>query len=309
MNIVFFGSSKFAVPSLEEIARAGYNIACVVTQPDKKKGRGLKTSCTPVKEAAIKLGLKVYQPAQLKNEKETEFLRQFQADLFVVIAYGKILSREILNIPKIFSVNLHASLLPKYRGAAPINWAIIRGEKKTGVSIISMNERMDQGEIITQEAIEIVEDDTESILEDKLSLIGAGLLLKTLPEIKKKNCLLIAQDDKKATLAPKLSKNDGLIDWSKPAADIKNLIRGVNTWPGAFTHYKTKILKIYSVEIICGGPAETPGKIIQATPAGIVVATGKDKLLIKELQIEGKRKMTAKDFVSGHKVISGQILG
>lgn len=308
MNIVFFGSSKFAVPALKEIILGGYNIACVITQPDNKKGRGLKTSCTPVKETALELGLKVHQPEQLKSQKETEFLKQFRADLFVVIAYGKILSCEILNIPKIFSVNLHASLLPKYRGAAPINWAIINGEKKTGVTIISMNEKMDQGEIIAQEAVQIGEDDTESMLEEKLSLIGAGLLLKTLPEIEKKRCLLIAQDDKKSTLAPKLTKNDGLVDWSKPASDIKNLIRGVNIWPGAFTHYKARILKIYTVEIICDGSADTPGKITQVTSAGIVVATGKDKILIKELQIEGKRRMTAKDFTAGHKAITGQIL-
>ena len=296
------------MPALKKIKLAGYNIACVITQPDKKKGRGLKTACTPVKEAALELGLKIHQPAQINNQNEAEFLKQFQADLFVVIAYGKILSREVLNIPKIFSVNLHASLLPKYRGAAPINWAIINGEKKTGVTIISMNEKMDQGEVIAQETMEIAEDDTETILEYKLSLIGADLLLGTLPDIKEKSCLLIAQDDKKATLAPKLKKDDGLIDWSKPAVDIKNLIRGVNTWPGAFTHYKGKTIKIHAVEIIDEWPADPPGKISHVTSAGIVVATGKNKILIKELQVEGKRKMTAKDFISGHKVIAGQTL-
>jgi len=309
MNIIFFGSSKFAVPALKKISLAGYNIACVITQPDQKKGRGLKNSFTPVKEAALELGLKVRQPARLRNREEIEFLKKVDADLFIVIAYGRILSAEALGIPRIFAVNLHASLLPKYRGAAPINWVLINGEKITGNTIIRMNEKPDEGDIIAQQPQEIDEDDTESTLEEKLAVSGAELLISALPGIAKGSCRFIVQDGGKATLAPKLNKHNGAIDWAKTATQIRNLIRGVNIWPGAFTRHNGKILKIHSAQVISEETADLPGTITQASSAGIIVAAGKYKLLIKELQAEGKRKMTAKDFISGYKLAAGQILG
>lgn len=297
------------MPALRKIGQAGYNIACVITQPDQKKGRGLKNSFTPVKEAALELGLKVRQPARLRNREEIEFLKKAGPDLFIVIAYGRILSAEALGIPRIFAVNLHASLLPEYRGAAPINWALINGEKITGNTIIRMNEKLDEGDIIAQQPQEIDEDDTESTLEEKLAVSGAELLLSALPAIEKGSCRFTAQDGQKATLAPKLHKHNGAIDWAKTATQIRDLIRGVNIWPGAFTRHNGRILKIHSAQVINEEAADLPGTITQASPSGIIVAAGKYKLLIKELQAEGKRKMTAKDFISGYKLAAGQILG
>lgn len=309
MKVVFFGSSEFALLPLKALLDGGYNISCVVTQPDNKKGRGLPVSTTAVKKAAGERGLKIYQPQQVNNPEVINFLKDLEADLFIVIAYGQILSPEVLNIPAIFAINAHASFLPKYRGAAPINWAIIKGEKVTGVTIIKMTEKMDAGPIILQKEMKILDDDTSLTLEDKLSGLAAELVLSSLKSIKSDDYNLESQNEAQACLAPKLKKEDGLIDWGKPAGDIYNLIRGCRGWPGAFTYYKGKLVKIYKARLSLHIDI-TPeaGQIAGVSHEGITVAAGKGFLVIEELQIEGKRAMTVQEFISGHRISVGERL-
>jgi len=310
MDIVFFGSSNFAVPSLKALKTSGHKISCVVTQPDRKKGRGLSVGATLIKQLAEEFNLKTYQPENINIPEAIKFLKGLNPDLFVVIAYGQILSSDILNIPKALSVNLHASLLPKYRGAAPINWAVIKGEKTTGITVMKMAKEMDAGPIIQQKEIEVSNLDTSVTLEDKLSPLAAQLLLTTLSSIEDNSYSLIPQDENKVSFSPKLKKEDGRIDWNKPASDIYNLIRGCISWPGAYTYYNGKLLKIYKTKAspcVCGPLSSVVGKIISISKEGIVVATGKDNLIIEELQIEGKRMMKVEEFITGHKICVGEI--
>ena len=312
MNIVFFGSSNFAVPSLKALLTSGHKISCVVTQPDRQKGRGLHLSETIIKAMALESGLGIYQPLRINKSEGIKFLKDLGADLFIVIAYGQILSQEILRLPKIFAINVHASILPKYRGAAPINWTIINGEKKTGVTIIKMTEEMDAGPIILQKTMAISDEDTFLTLEDRLSKEAAQLLLDSLKSIANNNYSLISQDKNRVSFAPKLKRKDGLIDWKKPAQDIYNLIRGSLDWPGAFTYYKGRLLKIYKAGAypFAHSPVNPlPGEIIKADKEGIVVATGKDNLVIEELQIEARKRMKVGEFISGYKICPGEILG
>jgi methionyl-tRNA formyltransferase len=310
MKIVFFGSSPFSIPFLKSILSSGNQIAAVVTQPDRPKGRGLKLSQTPVKEFSLKNGLSVFQPESINTQEAVGFLKKLNPDLFVVVAYGEILPKSVLDIPKIFSINVHASLLPKYRGAAPINWAIINGETSTGITIIKMDAGLDTGAIILQESINIDENDDAFILEEKLAKLAEPLLPESLERIKNKNFSLIPQDESKISLAPKLKKENGLIDWSKSAEQIKNLIRGCIIWPTAFTHYQGKRLKIFKAKAI---PYITkgrePGEIININKEGITVVTQAGSLLIEELQLEGKRKMRVEEFISGHKIYIGEKFG
>jgi len=311
MNIVFFGSSQFAVPALKALIKSGHKIPCVVTQPDRKKGRGLHLSTTEVKMVAEDASLKIYQPANINSPEAVNYLKSLLPDLFVVVAYGQILSQEVLDIPKIFSINIHASLLPKYRGAAPINRAIIRGEKNTGITIIKLVKEMDAGPIILQKSIDIEELDTAFNLEEKLAKMGAGLLPETLKAIENNKYELKAQDERGVSLAPKLKKEDARIDWEKPAREIYNLIRGCFLKPGAFTYYQGRLLKIYKAETspCVHSIAGAPGEIAQVSKDGLVVVTGEGNLTIKELQIEGKRRMTVEDFIAGHKIKIGERLG
>jgi len=311
MNIVFFGSSHFAVPSLKALLTTCHNVSCVVTQPDKKKGRGLSLGATAIKTVAKDCNLKIYQPEKINTAEAQDLLRRVDPDLFVVIAYGQILSQQILDIPKNFSVNVHASILPNYRGAAPINWAIINGEKSTGTTIIKMVKEMDAGPIILQKRMDVSQDDTAVTLEDKLSHLAAELLLVSLRSIEDKNYNLAPQDNTKVSFAPKLKKEDSRINWDRPSLDIYNLIRGCLPWPGAFTYYNGKLLKIYrarSVKVSKCQSVKVVGEIIEISKAGIIVATGKDNLIIEELQIEGKRKMKAEEFITGNKISVGERL-
>jgi len=312
MNIVFFASSHFALPSLESLIKSGHRISCVVTQPDKKKGRGLHLSGTTVKALAKGYNLALYQPQNINTAEAISFIKDLLPDLFIAISYGQILSKELLGIPKIFSMNLHGSLLPKYRGAAPINWAIIKGEKTTGVTVIKMEEKMDAGPIILQKKQDILDEDTCVSLEDKLSHLAAELLLAALGAIEKNNYRLTPQDTAGVSFALKLKKSDGLIDWKSSAKQIRNLIRGCIDWPGAFTFYKKKLLKIYKAKsswAIDSMLPKTAGEIIEVAKNQVVVATGKGSLIIEELQIEGKRRMTVREFISGHKIKAGEAFG
>jgi methionyl-tRNA formyltransferase len=313
MNILFFASSQFALPSLKSLMASGHKVLCVITQPDRHKGRGLHIEGTAIKTAAQQLQLYIFQPERINSEQSVSFLKGLKPDLSVVISYGQILSREILETPKIMSINAHASLLPKYRGAAPINWAIIRGEKTTGVTIMKMFQEMDAGPIISQKELAIGPDDSDISLEDKLSILAAKLLLETLRQIENNKYKLTPQDEKKITFARKLKKEDGLINWEMPAFQINNLVRGCLRWPGAFTYYNGKLLKIYRTTLMqatdCPAPAGCQaGEVIEAEKGRICVATGDGVLAIEELQIEGKRQMKAQEFIAGHKIQPGEVL-
>lgn len=310
MKIVFFGTSDFAVSALGALFSSNHKILGVVTAADKAKGRGQKIAFSPVKIFAQKKNLALLQPESLRDERFIQCLKQKAADLFVVAAYGKILAKEILQIPKKFAVNLHSSLLPKYRGAAPINWAIIKGENRTGVTIFKMNEYTDQGEIILQEKTDISGSDSAVNLGERLAKIGARTLLQALDLIKQDKATFTKQDQRQASGAPKLKKEDGLIDWGLSASQIHNRIRGLQPWPGAFTYFNNKLLKIWESKVIEGEKEKMPGEIVDVgKDKGILVQAGKNRLLISVVQLEGKRKMSAAEFILGHSIEIGKRLG
>jgi methionyl-tRNA formyltransferase len=308
MKIVFFGSSDFAVPSLERLVASKHDVVCVVTQPDRKKGRGFLFSSTVIKATANKFGLQVSQPERIDSN-FIDFLKKQRAEIFVVISYGKILPKRLLSIPKKIAINVHASLLPKYRGAAPINWAIVKGEKKTGISIIKMNEFIDEGQIISREEIPIDEIDTAQTLKEKLSHLAAKLLVKSIDDIEQNNISFIAQDHQNVSYAPKLKKIDGEINWSRSAREIRNQIRGMIPWPGSFTHWQGKLLKIWKSSVVSSTEkVSKPGEIIDVTNEGILVATGKDILKIEMLQLESGKTMSVAQFICGHSIKKGDYL-
>jgi len=308
MKIVFFGSSEFAVESLKRLAASKNELACVVTQPDRQKGRHLLFSSTAVKNTAVSLGLKLLQPSKIDSA-FIESMKKMQADIFVVVSYGLILPRNLILVPNKMAINVHASLLPKFRGAAPINWAIIKGEKKTGITIIKMNEFMDQGEMLAQQDIEIKTSDTSDTLNKKLSNLGAESLVSALIDIEQGKAVLKKQNSKEATLAPKLKRIDGLIDWSKSAEDIFNQIRGTVPWPGSFSYWQGKLLKIWQADVIALDVANLkPGEVISASREGILVACGDGAISIKLLQLESGKKLSADQFICGHKINKGNIL-
>ena len=312
MKIVFFGSSHFAVPALEALINSDYEICCVVTQPDKKKGRHLHLAGTDVKTLAEKSGLCIFQPKDINTPESVKLISKFSPDLFVIVAYGQILTQEVLDIPKIFPINIHASLLPKYRGAAPINWSIIRGDKSTGVTIMKVTRKMDSGPIIIQQEFPIQENEDSVVLEDKLRKIGSKLLMEALEQIRGKSLNLKEQDEKKVVFAPKLKKADGYIDWSRSPNEIYNLVRGTVPWPGAVTYFKNKLLKVYkskSVQEIRLEKKVFFGEVLEVNKDEIIVACGRGALAIDELQLEGGTKMIAKDFIHGHKVKVGDSFG
>ncbi|MEK6600085.1 MAG: methionyl-tRNA formyltransferase [Deltaproteobacteria bacterium] len=306
LRIVFMGTPEFAVPSLRALIGIGENVIAIVTQPDKPRGRGKKLTPPPVREAALKHNIPVFQPEKIKDETFITAIRNFSPDVIAVVAYGKILPKTILDIPPKGCINVHASLLPKYRGAAPINWAIINGEKETGITTMLLDEGMDTGDMLLTEKVEIRDDDTASSLYDRLKYIGADLLIKTIKGIKSETIRPIPQDDSQATYAPMLKKEDGRIDWTMKAEEIKNLIRGSNPWPGAYTRWDGKQIKIFKAEVEAG-VKEEPGTVINISTEGIFVATGKGILLIKELQPENKNRMTASEFIKGYRIVKGQI--
>lgn len=309
MKIVFFGSSDFAVPSLRGLLDSPHEVLAVVTQPDRKKGRRLKLSQTPVKKLASKRGISIYQPEDAGDRESLKYLKSLRAELFVVVAFGQILTKSTLNIPKLYSINLHASLLPKYRGAAPVNLAIMNGERQTGLSIIRMNEAMDAGDIILQRPVEIEKEDTSETLNKRLSDLGAILLLDAVRLIGEDRATFKKQDRRKVTLAPKLKKEDGLIDWTKPAQEIHNKVRGTIPWPCAFTILDNKILKIWQSDVWPSRDKLEPGQILDIQKEGLIVACGKDLLIVKELQLAGAKMMDTASFVRGHKIKKGMFLG
>lgn len=309
MEIVFFGSGKFAVKSLEVLVNSKHNVKLVITQPDKPKGRHLKELPTELKIKAQELRLPVQQPLKLNSQDIREVLRQAEADLFIVISYGHILGERLLNIPRLYSLNIHGSLLPVYRGAAPINWAIINGEAQTGISIIRMNSEMDEGDILLQKKIDIRKDDNALILEEKMGILASESLIEAINLIEEDKAQFIKQDSRYVSSAPKLKKEDGLIDWHKDAVDIFNKIRGLVPWPTAFTFYKKKLLKIWSADVFDYEKGNKPAEIIEIGKDVFIVGCGKGALKIIELQLEGGRRLSANSFVCGHKLAIGDKFG
>lgn len=308
MKIIFMGTPEFAVPSLEALYKAGYDIELVVTQKDKPKGRGKKIQHTPVKEKALELGLEVFQPDSINSPESVNKLSSLNPDFIVVVAYGQILKKNILEIPKFGCYNIHASLLPKYRGAAPINWAIINGERETGITIMEMDEGLDTGDIILSKAIPIEEDDDALTIHDKLSVLGGELIVEALKKIAEGNIDKIPQDNSKSSYASMLSKDMGRINWDMDAVSIINLIRGLKPWPSAYTIYNGEIVKIHKASITNIASEETCGKIIKVDKKGIYVNTKDKVIVLEEIQFPNKRKMTVEEYLRGNSVEQGVIL-
>ena len=308
MNIVFFGTSEFAIPSLRSLLDSGHKVLAVVTQPDRKRGRNLKLSPPPAKVLALAKGIPVFQPQDASGAESLNYLKNLNADLFVVISFGQILKREVLSLPRLYAVNVHGSLLPKYRGAAPTNWAIINGDKKSGVTVIKMNEKMDEGDIILKRKAAVEPEDTNITLSERLSEVGAKALIEAITLIEgDKNIKFEKQDNSEATYAPKLKKEDGLIDWNDNAVRIHNKVRGFLPWPGAYTYYNGKILKILKAEAISSsGEAADAGEVVEvAIDKGIIIRAGAGDLAIRYLHLEGKKVLDSDSFVRGHRIERG----
>ncbi len=297
MKIVFMGTPDFAIPSLKILIENNHQILAVVTTPDKERGRGQKVTFTAVKQFAVENNIPVFQPEKLKGNNEfVEQMKLLNPDLFVVVAF-RILPKEVFEIPKFGSFNLHGSYLPKYRGAAPIQWALINGDEETGLTTFKLAEKVDTGNIYLQEKVKINPDDNFESLHDRMSLIGAELVLKTVKMIEKGNIVLLQQDDSLASPAPKITKEICKIDWNKSAEEIYNLVRGLSPHPAAFFNYQNKVIKIYKTEILKNislKPLE-----LHQTKTELIIGCGKNALRILEIQQEGKKRMTAEEFLRG----------
>ena len=312
LRVVFMGTAELACASLEGLCCAsGVRVMAVVTQPDKPKGRELKLQPTPVKLVALKHALPVHQPVKARSPEFVDPLRGLAPDLIVVAAYGQILPQAILDIPKFGCLNVHTSLLPKYRGAAPIQWAILNGESETGVTIMKMDAGLDTGDIVAETRTPIADTDNAQTLHDRLAKLGADLLVRTLPDYVTGKATPRPQPNEGATYARKIAKEDGRIDWSKPARNVWNQVRAFTPWPGAFTHLPgegaPKLLKIWDAAVQ-EHAFKTPAEILEAGKFGIVVACGEHALRILELQLEGGKRLTAQQFLAGHELKPGESL-
>ena len=313
MRVVFMGTPDFSVPTLEKIIEAGHEVIGVVTQPDKAKGRGKKVLFPPVKEKALEHNLPVYQPKRAREPEFIEQMRELNPDVMVVVAFGQILPKALLDIPKYGCVNVHASLLPKYRGAAPIQWAVIRGEKVSGVTTMQMDVGLDTGDMLMKTEVALAEDETGGSLHDKLSVLGGELLIETLKGLEAGTIQPEKQDDSQTgEYARMLDKALGKVDFSMPAEEIERLIRGLNPWPSAYTFYHGKTMKLWKAKVVSAdadGEAAAPGQILSVDKKGFTVQTGDGALRILELQLEGKKRMDAGAFLRGCSMAAGEILG
>lgn len=308
MKIVFMGTPEFAVPALEALIEE-FGVVAVFTQPDKPKGRGKKLAMSEVKEVAVKHDIKVFQPEKLKKDRETiEELKNIAPDFIIVVAYGQILSKEILDIPKYGCINLHASLLPKYRGAAPINWAVINGEKVSGNTTMFMDEGVDTGDMLLTSEVQITDSMTAGELHDSLMEQGGALLVNTIKGIMNGKIERIKQDNDNSCHSPMLSKETGRIDWNKGSEEINNLIRGLNPYPLASTYYNGEVMKIYEAQVLKESSNFEPGYIINVSNDGIKVSTGSGVLLIKKIQFPSKKPMYVEDYIKGNTINKGSVL-
>ncbi len=311
MKAVFMGTPEFSVPTLQKMIDMGLEITAVVTQPDKAKGRGKKVVYTPVKEKAMAYNLPVYQPVRIrKDEAFIEELKAMEPDIIVVVAFGQILPKSVLDIPKLGCVNVHASLLPKYRGAAPIQWAVIDGETKSGVTTMMMDVGLDTGDMLLKSEIDLDPKETGDSLHDKLAAMGGDLLEKTIEGLVAGTIVPEKQDDALAgKYAKMLDKEMGKIDFTKSAVEIERLIRGLNSWPSAYTYFNGKTLKIWEAELAEGKEGASVGSIIKVTKKSFIVQTGEGALDIKRVQLEGKKRMDTDAFMRGNAVSEGMMLG
>ena len=306
-KIVFMGTPEIAVPSLKALVENGFDIPLVITQPDKPKGRGQAVQYPPVKEYALTAGLEVYQPEKIKNNTEVmEKLKSISPDFFAVVAYGKILPQDVLDIPKIAPVNVHFSLLPKYRGPPPVNWAIMNGEEETGVDTMLMDAGMDTGDILLTAKTPILKKNAGE-LADELAVTGAALLIKTLNEFE--SITPVKQDDNKATKAPMMNKDMGLIDWAQDASQIERMIRAFTPWPASYSMLDSKKVKIFKSDVVESNHNAAAGTVINIEKESFTVACGNNALKILELQLEGKKRMDTKSFLAGYKLEKGSLLG
>jgi len=310
LRVVFMGTPDFAVPCLDMLVAKQYNVVAVVTQPDRPKGRGQKLAQSPVKQAALQYGLTVLQPNKVKEIDFQTELALLKPDLIIVVAFGQLLPKNMLDIPPLGCINVHASLLPCYRGAAPIHWAVINGEQVTGVTTMYMDVGMDTGDMILKDEVQITEHETTGMIHDKLKTSGANVLSATIELIVANKVTRTAQNHEKATYASMLSREVEAINWERSATDIHNLVRGLNPWPGAYCSYQNKNVKIWQTRVReCETPTTMPGRIIKIIEDGFVVETGQGTLEMLEIQPANKRRMSAKDFVCGYGVGIGDILG
>lgn len=321
MRIVFMGTPDFSVPALKALVEAGHQVIAVVTQPDKPKGRGKEVQMTPVKIQAMEYGIPVYQPAKVREASFVEVLQGMEADVYVVIAFGQLLPKAVLELPKYGCINIHASLLPKYRGAAPIQWCVIDGERETGITTMMMDVGLDTGDMLEKAVIPIEEKETGGSLHDKLSMAGGDLILSTLKKLEEGTLVRTPQTDEGTCYAKMLTKSLGDIDWNQGAVSIERLIRGLNPWPSAYTMWNGKTIKIWAADVIAGReaadflsesgvPAETgtaPGTVVCSDKRGLVVCTGGGLLSIRELQMEGKKRMDTPAFLRGYPIPAGDV--
>ena len=305
MNIIFMGTPEFSLPTLHKLYESDHDVLSVVTQPDRPKGRGRESTPSPVKQFALDKKIPLLQPIKCTKLEIVKTLGALNADVFIIVAFGQILDKNLLTLPHHFCINLHSSLLPKYRGAAPINWAIINGETETGVTTMKMNAGLDTGDILLSRKVPIRNNDDAQSLHDILAHQGSSLVLETLCQLDSGSLDATAQNSDLSSYAPKLTKDDGLIKWNQPAVKIHNLVRGLTPWPGAFSFLGSKRFKICKTETkICDLPNQ-PGVILRISGHGIEVGTQKDRIVITELQPEGKKRMHVKSFLAGHKLIIG----
>ncbi len=309
MRVLYMGTPDFAVATLESIIKAGHEVIGVVTQPDKVKGRGGKISFPAIKEAALRHNLDVYQPVKVRDEQFIQIIRSLRPEVIVVAAFGQLLPKKILDIPPYGSINVHASLLPEYRGSSPIQAAILNGDEKTGITIQYMDVKLDTGDIILQESIPIAKDETGGSLHDKLAQVGAELLVKALDKLKDGSVSRTPQDDSLATIVKMLDKEMGNIDFNQPAIYIERKIRGLNPWPSAYTKLDGKTLKLWRAEVVEHPSNGRPGEVVEVSKDKFTVMTGKDALEICELQLEGKKRLSCDAFLRGYPLEKGTMLG
>ena len=309
LRIGFMGTPEFAAVHLRKLSDAAGAVVVVVTQPDRRKGRGGKVQESPVKKVALECGLKLIQPGRMSEPAVVAQLSAFAPDVMVVVAYGKLLPRAVLDIPRLGTINVHGSLLPAYRGAAPVNWALIRGEEVTGVTTMMLDEGLDTGDILLQAKMSIEPEDTAGTVLDRLAHVGADLLLETLSKLEGRTLSRISQDHSKATYAPKLTKADGLINWSLTAVNVANRIRGLDPWPGAYTFFRDKRLRLFGASQGTGSPAALPGTVLGLTENGLDVAASEGSIEVREMQLEGRKRLPAFEFLKGFPLPPGTVLG
>ena len=309
MRLIFLGTPAFAVPTLEATVKAGHEVAAVLTQPDRPRGRGQNPAASPVKQAALGLGLTVYQPERVRRPEAVEYLRGMGCDAMVVVGYGQMIPQVVIDLAPLGIINVHASLLPKYRGAGPIQWAIVRGEERTGVTTMRIDAGLDTGDMLLKAETGIGPEENAVELGRRLAVMGADLLVETLEGLREGRIVPEKQDDAQATLAPLLRKEDGAIDWTEPAQAIHNRVRGLQPWPGAQTSFRGAPLHLWKTRwsgLVQGGE-KSPGQMVSLKP--VVVACGEGVLELLEVQLEGRKRISAADFANGQRLTDNDILG